>query len=515
MPKVVEILEKIKNHRHINIFIFIWGFVFGISLASVVWVKPLVAVLIIFVALFIWIGEKIFSGKVEKEIFLISLALFSFGLGIIRYDIKDFHQTNLIFESQVNKEVSIVGLVVSEPENKEKSMRFVVLTPSVNEKILVSTNLYSDIKYGDAVEVKGKLQKPGMIAESDSPQSTGQAGRPFDYGAYLSKDDIYYTLSFAGVEVISRDNGNLIKSALLKIKKSFINQISQILSEPQSSLLAGLVVAGKGALPKSILEEFRLSGVVHIVVLSGYNITIVADFLRKFFSFLSMRVATSASVFGVVLFVLMTGAESTIVRAGIMALIAISGRAFGRGYSASRALLVAGFLMLVHNPKILLFDPSFQLSFLATLGIIYVSPIIERYLIRVPEKLGFRQIISTTISTQLFVLPLLIYSMGNVSTISFISNILILAFIPFTMLAGFIATILAYINITLAIPFTYMAHLLLSWILGVAHFFGRLSWASISIPTFSFIFVFLWYAFYAWVLVFLKKERPGPIVKPF
>jgi len=459
----------------------------------------------ILVALSIWTGEKILSGEMNKEVFIFALLLFSFGLGILRYEMKDFHKINLTLESQVGREVSMTGRVISEPENREKNMRFEIKTDE--EKILVSTNLYSDIKYGDEIVVKGKLQKPGIITESDSPQSAGQAGRDFNYAAYLSKDDIYYTLSFAQIETLSRGNGNFIKSALLRVKGSFIDKLSMIFSEPQSSLLAGLVVAGKGALPKSILEEFRLSGVVHIVVLSGYNITIVADFLRKLFSFLSVCLATLSSAFGVILFVLMTGAEPSLVRAGIMALIAISGRAFGRGYSAPRALLVAGFLMLLHNPKILVFDPSFQLSFLATLGIIYVSPIIEKYLIRMPEQLGFRQIISTTVSTQLFVLPLLIYSMGDVSLVSFVSNILILAFIPVTMLVGFMATLLAYINPILSTPLTYIAHLLLSWILGVAHFFGGLPWASPSVPTFSFILVLLWYAFYAWVIVFLKKKE--------
>ena len=142
----------------------------------------------------------------------------------------------------------------------------------------------------------------------------------------------------------------------------------------------------------------------------------------------------------------MTGASATVVRAAIMALIAVSGKMFGRSYSAPRALLVAGFFMLIENPKILIFDPSFQLSMLATIAMIYAVPIVDRYLSRgaLAKWDKFREILSATISTQIFVLPFLLYSMGNISVVSLFSNILILAFVPYTMLVGFIATTRIY-----------------------------------------------------------------------
>ena len=412
------------------------------------------------------------------------------GLGTLRYSIKDFHEP-LFPES--------VGVIASEPEQRENSTRFIFLSDN-NERVLVNTDLYSSVQYGDRVEVSGKFEKPSVIDDG---------GRPFDYGKFLAKDDIYHVLNFAELEVLSSGHGNPIKTALFKIKKSFTSKIKDILSEPYSSLLSGLIVSGREAMPKDILEEFRRAGIIHIVVLSGYNITIIAEFMRRLFYNLFLfarvravsRLAATASILGIVSFVLMTGAEATVGRAAIMVLTVIVAKMFGQNYSASRALLVAGFIMLLENPKILVFDPSFQLSFLATLALIYILPIVERYLKIVPENWGIRTIIATTIATQLTVLPLLIYSMGDFSLISLPANVLVLLVIPFVMLIGFLATVLAFISSFLALPFAYVTHLLLAWILGVSHVLGNLSFASITLPlvplwliilVYLVIFIFVW-----------------------
>ncbi len=291
-----------------------------------------------------------------------------------------------------------------------------------------------------------------------------------------------------------------------------MSKIKEILAEPYSSLLSGLIVSGREAMPKDILEEFRRAGIIHIVVLSGYNITIIAEFMRRLFQnlFLFARVravsqmAAGASILGIISFVLMTGAEATVVRAAIMVLTVIVAKMFGHNYSASRALLVAGFIMLLENPKILVFDPSFQLSFLATLALIYVVPIIEKYLKIVPEKWGLRVVVSTTLATQLTVLPLLIYSMGDFSLISLPANILVLLVIPPVMLIGFIATLIAYISSILALPLAYITHLLLAWILGVSSVLGSLSFASISVPLVPFWLVVLVYLL---IFIFVKRSR--------
>jgi len=476
--------KDFKNSRHAGVFVFIWSFIFGILVASLISTSPLIAVFIFI------IGVGIFF--IDRGLIFLLLLIIGLSLGIFRFDLKDFHTSNL--SSSVDQKITLEGVVVSEPEKCENDLRFVL--ESGAEKVLVSTNLYADISYGDKLKVEGKLQVPGVILDDVT-------GREFDYAKYLSKDDIYYTMSFANAELLEKGKGNKIISFLLKVKESFVNKMKDVLPEPESSLLAGLLVSGKQALPKNILEEFRRAGVVHIVVLSGYNITVIAEFLAYIFGFLTLRYASSASIIGVILFVLMTGATATVVRAAVMALIAVSGKLLGRSYSAPRALFVAGFIMLTENPKILVFDPSFQLSFLATVAMIYVSPMTDRYMPRGAwAKWGISSILSATIATQLFVLPYLLYQIGSISIVSLLSNILILAFVPFTMLLGFVSTLFAYISSWIALPFTYTTHLMLAWILGVAHILGNLSFAQVSFSSFP-----LWLAILPYFVFILWRFR--------
>ncbi|CAN5125652.1 hypothetical protein BH11PAT3_BH11PAT3_0220 [soil metagenome] len=458
-----HLFKKIQNAPHGGVFVFLWSFIFGILFSSFIKISPLVALFIVCIGVIIVLGYK--------QFILLGFLCIALGLGIFRFDIKNFHEVDQSLEQSIGREIEVRGMVVNEPEQRENDVRFVVQTET--DKIIVTSPFINTLEYGDEASIKGKLEKPGII-KSDT-------GRDFDYSAYLSKDDVYYTMIFGKVSVTGHDKGNKILSVLLRVKHSFVREMNNVLPEPESSLLAGLLVSGKQALPKNILEEFKRAGVVHIVVLSGYNITIVAEFLRNIFSFLSFTFATGASVMGIIFFTLMTGATATVVRASIMALIVVLGKSLHRTYSVPRALLVAACLMLLQNPKLLIFDPSFQLSFLAILALVYVGPIVELKLKKVSEKWGIRSILSTTIATQITVLPYLLYSMGNVSLVSLFSNMLILIFVPTTMLVGFVATFLGFLNYYLALPFAYTAHLLLSYILGVAHILGNLSWASITL----------------------------------
>ena len=485
-----SLFKKIENAPHGGVFVFLWSFISGILVASSTAVSPLGALLLMCIGGIVLLEFKKWT--------LFGLMFLALGFGIFRFDIKDFHEVDPRLEQRVGESTEVEGVVVSEPEQRENDVRFILQTSM--DKIIVSSPFINHIEYGDEFRVEGKLETPGVIASNTRSTSSGQAGREFNYAKYLSKDDVYYTMSFAKVSVVGHDKGNKILSILFSIKHSFVNKMNSLLPEPESSLLAGLLVSGKQALPKSILEEFKRAGVVHIVVLSGYNITIVAEFLRNIFSFLSFSVATGASVLGIVLFTLMTGATATVVRASIMALIVVIGKSLHRTYSVPRALLLAVVLMLLQNPKLLVFDPSFQLSYLAILALVFVGPIVEAKLHRVTKKWGMRSILSTTIATQLTVLPYLLYSMGSVSIVSLFSNMFILIFVPTTMLVGFIATILGYMNYYLALPFAFLAHILLTYILGVAHTLGNLPWASItlSIPLWLVLFLYSFIIYFIW-----------------
>ena len=273
--------------------------------------------------------------------------------------------------------------------------------------------------------------------------------------------------------------GNYIKEKLFIFKKKIIQQIKKILPEPESSLLAGILIGAKEDMGKELLEEFRETGIIHIVVLSGFNLTILAQFIMIILSVFGRKVSAIFGSLSIILFAIMTGASATIVRASLMALLVILARVLGRSSEAVRLLFLAGFIMLIFNPMLLLYDASFQLSFLATLGLLVLSPKIEDFIKYGNFKIfNLKEVLGATLSTQIFVFPLLLYLMGEISIISPLVNILILILVPFSMLLGIVTIAISFINFELGLIFSYANYLILSYDLTVVHYFSDLDFST-------------------------------------
>ena len=437
---------------------------------------------------------------------LVTLFIFAAAFGMFRYDLSELHKYNPLLEQSLGKQVTFRGVVSDEADERESSSRLTVTLDSavleeekvsITGKILVITNLYPKWKYGDRLELSGLLAKPKNFSDETTL-------REVDYRAYLAKDGIYYEMFRPRVTLLSGGQGSWLAEKLFAFKKAFIGNISRFIPEPHAALLGGLVVGAKQSLGKKLLDDFRTVGVIHVVVLSGYNITIIAYFIEWLFSRLRKTPRLILASAGIILFAIMVGASATVVRATIMALLVLLARSTGRIYAVTRALLIAGFFMLMHNPKILVFDTSFQLSFLATVGLIYFSPLIEPKVKWVTEKWKLREIVVATIATQIFVLPFLLYKTGLFSVVSLPVNLLILTAIPATMLLGFLAGISAFVSTTLALPFAYGAYVLLAYELGVVEWFAKLPFASVTIMAFPSWFVVLVYFFY--FVIYLRLQ---------
>jgi competence protein ComEC len=492
------------------------GFILAIFLCSFLKFGITFSIFLIFVSIILFLFRKFISTDFEskQKIFLIAIFILSFALGIFRYELKDSKLLDLNLENNIGNKISITGVISDEPTRKEKQAILIVdfkniissnSRVAVSGKGIVSTDLYPELKYGDLINISGKLEKPENFSDS-SGSST--ATNNFDYVSYLGKDDIFYKIDFAKTEIISSGHGNIIKSFLFIIKNSFINNISKTISEPESSLLSGILLGAKSSIDKNTTEIFRKAGLSHIVALSGYNITVVADAIMKTFSFLPNTVGFSLGIIGIILFVIMSGASSTAVRAGVMALIVILASVTHRNYQAGRALIAAGLLMIIINPKILIFDISFQLSFLATVAIIYVSPVLKNKFSFITEKFGLREVVSSTISAQILVLPLILYKMGLLSLVALPANILVLAFIPTTMLFGFITGAIVFVWLPLSIPFAWISWILLAYIIKVSEFFANLPFSSVNISWFSFGIMIACYFFITiWIITENQKLK--------
>jgi competence protein ComEC len=378
----------------------------------------------------------------------------------------------------LGKQVALEGVIADEPDIRENSVHLAVRAKSgeKTEKILLVVRRYPEFQYGDRVRVFGKLSEPKNFR--------GTNEREFDYISYLEKDGIFSVMNFPNVEVLSRGEGNKTVSFLLTVKRAFLTRVSQVLPEPEAGLLGGLLVGAKHSLGKDLENDFRAAGVIHIIVLSGYNITLVAYFFMSVFSFLPARFRAAFGAVSIFLFAIMTGAGAATVRASIMAALIIFARATGRTADILHLLFVAGFFMVLFNPRILLHDPSFQLSFLATLGLLLLSGKIFAHLAFVPEKFLLREIASATLATQIFVLPLLLYQTGQLSLVALPANLFILSAIPGAMFFGFLTGLASFISAWSASIFGAVTFIFLAYILGAVNFFAHLPFAAVSVPEF-------------------------------
>ena len=220
------------------------------------------------------------------------------------------------------------------------------------------------------------------------------------------------------------------------------------------------------------------SGTTHLVALSGQNITIIVIAISSFFGFFSRR----KSVFWLTLliitfFVLMTGAEASVVRAAIMGGIILLAKQISRIHSMRNVIAVAAFIMVLYNPQVLRFDFGFQLSFAALIGIVYFSPTIKK-IFKMKEGegfLGWRENFLTTTSAQLAVLPLILINFSNFSPLSLLANILILEAIPLTMIFGFALGAIGFISLPMAIIFSWFVNLFLIYELAIIDIFSKIS----------------------------------------
>lgn len=402
------------------------------------------------------------------------------------------------------------GAVEEEPVQTETGQTLVVAVDSLMMSqeescasgflLRIRTALHPTFAYGDQVLFTGKI----LI-----PMNFQSGGRTFDYRGYLAKDNVFYEMKSAVVhgsvsaEVPANLGRNPVLKALFQIKRRFVGNIEHSLGDPQAGLAVGLVAGEKAALGKDLLDDFRAAGLIHIVVLSGYNITIVAVALRKLLSFLPRVWGIIVGGAGVFLFGILVGGGATVVRSCFMAGIALSADLMRRDYNVTRALVLAGLIMLIQNPAILLHDPSFQLSFLATVGLLLLAGPLESRLGFIPESFGMRGTVAATLATQIFVSPFILYTMGQISLVGMAVNILVLPFIPATMFFVFMCGAAGMLWAPLAQVFGWTSHLLLSYELFMVRTFAHLPFADMHLPAFSIWWMIGFYAVFAAGYMFL------------
>jgi competence protein ComEC len=459
------------------------GFVLGVLVRSFVDMSLPVVLLLLLIAggfYLLWWRTKVFKQKQQQLswslglLLIMSLSLVSFIFGIVRMDVAKDALTEKI-ATVVEGKTTIIGRVVREPDVRESATLLTVATPET--RVLIQVDRYSDIRYGDTIAVEGNLKRPEAFVTD--------FGREFDYEGYLAARGITHTLSFVTPTIIERDETSFL-ARLYQLKRYFLEHLALVLPEPAYGLGAGLLLGVQSALGEELVDDFRAAGIVHIVVLSGYNIMLVVAFILTVTAlFLPFRYRLFVAGGAIVVFALLVGYTPSVLRATTMALLLLVTMFLARPYQLLRILVLAGTIMIIVNPYILRFDIGFQLSCMATLGLALLAPQFEQLFTKITVWFSIRTFLVATIATQIAVLPLILYHIGEWSLVAVPVNLIVLPMVPVAMLATFLTGLAALMSPLLAQPLALMAELSLAYIITIASFAASLSLSTISVPAFN------------------------------
>jgi competence protein ComEC len=398
----------------------------------------------------------------------------------------------------------VEGVVADDLDVRAAGVRATVAVSTINGKPLSGKILAvlapgRKLQYGDSVSVRGLLEEPQSFET--------QTGRTFDYQGYLQARGISAVMQRATLQKSQEGSAGVLRT-LFVLKHAFERALERVMQEPMVSLMEGFLLGEKSNLPQALTQAFVIAGLIHVVVLSGYNIGVVSEWTLQFFAFfLPRRVALAAVTVVIVLFALMAGGGMATIRACLMGLISILGRYLQRPTLALRSLGAAVVVMGLYNPLVF-FDIGFVLSVLATFGLITLGPFVETKLRWLPEG-GVRSTAATTIAVQLFVLPALLYYTGVLSFVSVPANVIFLPFVPLAMLLGFVAGMLALIHPFLALVPALAAGALLRAMLWVTEVLASLPFAAAIIPTFPWWVAVLFYIpLTAWASSLYRRSAP-------
>ena len=445
------------------LFFLCLSFIAGILLESFIKVPQL------FVCGFLLLGILIIiiSFLSARPGLVVGFCLLFLAMGILRVQISEFDMVNDYLSKFNGKgQVSIVGIISDEPDVRDTSQKIKV--KAGDSTVLITTHRYPEYKYLDKVKLTGKLEMP-MVTED------------FNYKDYLLKDHIYSVMNFPKVELVSEkryyDIFSYLYEKILFAKQKLSQSIQNNSLPPHSLLLEGIILGNNKNMTQDLRDKLNNTGLRFLTAISGVHVVILSAILISFMLFLGMgRIpAFCFSIIFIWLYVVITGFSASGIRAATMGSIFIFAGVFGRQNTSSRTIVLAGAIMLLQNPLLLIYDIGFQLSFMACLGIIYLKPLLSGML-KIIFKDRLRElldIISVTLTAQIFTLPIMVYNFGSISLISPITNILILPVMPMILSFGFVFSILGAFSKILGWIFYIPVWILITYFLKVMDFFSQ------------------------------------------
>ncbi len=283
---------------------------------------------------------------------------------------------------------------------------------------------------------------------------------------------------------ISLKRGKLIKiipeSDLVRdLRDSFADGIRKFIPSPEVDLGLGYLLGQKNSLPEQLSKALTITALTHIVVASGYNLTVLASAAQRFLNRFSRKIALFLALLLVFGFVLIVGFTPSMMRAGMVSVIGLLLWYFGRKSHAYFLIILVAAITVIISPANLL-NLGWQLSFASFFGVLIVSPLLQEYFFENSQKLNAAfKLFFETFSAQVVTLPLIIFNFGAVSIVSIIANMLVLPFVPIAMLFVFLTGVFS-LFLPFAHFFGFISDLILKYSIFVIDWFSKIKGAQIE-----------------------------------
>ncbi len=437
-----------------------------------------------------------------------SLLVLFLCLGAVRYELAQPSLAPGFIAWYNGRETKFVveGVLIEPPDERDtySNLRISVtqlrpledlLFKPVQGLLLAKIPADGSLRYGDLIRLEGQLETP-------------QENEDFSYRDYLARQGIYSSMQATDVRLLLHNRGNPLLALVYRLKAHALSVIYRIFPDPEASLMAGILLGVESGIPMPVQEAFKDTGTSHIIAISGFNITILAGLFATIFGRLLGKrrrfLGAGLTILVITAYTVMVGAEAAVVRAAIMGGLSVFARQVGRRQDGLNSLgLIAG-VMALANPNVV-WDVGFQLSFMATLGLVlYAEPFSEAFerwsskflsasvVQRISGPVG--EYFLFTLAAQLTTLPVSIYHFQRLSLSSLIVNPLILPVQPAVMILSGIAMLLGMISVSLGQIAAYLSWPFVVYTIRVVELMARLPFGVMDLGKVSLLVVALFYA---------------------
>jgi|GEM_PF-6819416 len=456
------------------------GFLIGIALASFAYTASHVP---------LWIVTAVSVGCAAAAVWrfghrhraVVCCGIVAVGLGVLRFTMLSSVPTSVIPSGDLTIEgrvTAVTPLTQGRARARVADARTAALRRSDPP----------EVRFRRPITVFMPAAGTGAVEYGDIVQARCRFAPPQRLGDRLTTDGVCSVRDRSDIQILATGAGSPTLRFLAHARREFLGRFDRALAQPANGIVQSMVLGIPHAVSTDLEDAFRRSGTIHILVVSGWHMSYIADRLRRAFRFIGIPrgISLRAAIACVIAFTLLVGLTAPAVRGALVAIALAFVGLVGRVASPLRVLLLVATAMVAAHPHILGFDLAFQLTVAATAAIILGQPIVERLLpCRRPLLRELRDLLGASIAASLATAPLLASAFGVIAVLGPLVGMLVLPLSAAVIPAGAILLAASVLPPFFQSPIAWALTAMTDAIVGLVEYTAALPWAQLPAPTFD------------------------------